>query len=159
MLLHSCTSPAQQRPSPALDPLHPARQVDTIDGKAECIVPPCTMNGAQLRMARKGVPDVRTGMRGDQIVHIQVVGPKSLSDKQRQLLHEFEAEEQAKGGAGKGSSGAGKGSGGDGKGSSGDGKGSGGDDKGSGGDGKSSGGDDKGSGGDGKSSGKKGWFS
>jgi molecular chaperone DnaJ len=83
--------------------------VDTIDGKSECIVPPCTMNGAQLRMVRKGVPDVRTGMRGDQIVHIQVAGPKSLTDKQRQLLQEFEAEEQAKGGAGKGSSGAGSG--------------------------------------------------
>jgi molecular chaperone DnaJ len=78
--------------------------VDTIDGKSELIVPPCTQNSSALRMVRKGVPDVRTGMRGDQVVHITVQAPKSLTDRQRELLQRFEEEEQVKKGGGGGSS-------------------------------------------------------
>jgi len=62
------------------------------------MVPAYTTNGDVLRMRGRGVPDPR-GVpgggrgRGDQYVHIRVIKPKGLTDRQRQLLQEFDQEE------------------------------------------------------------------
>ena len=42
-------------------------------------------------MRGKGVPDLRGGTRGDQIVTIQVVTPRQLTDDQRALFEELAA--------------------------------------------------------------------
>lgn len=70
--------------------------VQTVDGNAELAVPPCTSNGVKLRMRGKGVTNVRTGARGDQLVEVRVVLPRSLTPRQRELLQEFGFEESKK---------------------------------------------------------------
>lgn len=89
--------------------------VPTIDGMAQLTVPPLTQNGDVLRMRGKGVLDPRGRGRGDQLVHVRVVRPAHLTDRQRQLLMEFDQEAQqhasSSSGSGGGSSG-GSGSGG-----------------------------------------------
>lgn len=70
--------------------------VQTIDGNAELSVPPCSQSGVRLRMRGKGVLSMRTGARGDQLVEIRVVLPRSLSPRQRELMLEFGREEAKK---------------------------------------------------------------
>lgn len=83
--------------------------VPTIDGRAELLVPQCTQNGDKLRMRGKGVSSPRRpNVLGDQIVEIKVVAPRSLTDRQKELLREFEKEEAQKRGGGS-SGGAGSG--------------------------------------------------
>ena len=82
-----------------------ALRVPTLDGGAEVFVPPGTMHGDVLRLRGKGLPDPRAGARagggggakGDQFVHVRVAKPKGgLTDRQRELLALFDAEERAK---------------------------------------------------------------
>ncbi|MBI1908416.1 molecular chaperone DnaJ [Candidatus Uhrbacteria bacterium] len=59
-------------------------EVDTVDGKVSMKIPPGTQSGDELRLRGKGVAIGRG--RGDQIVVIQVVTPKKLGRKERELL-------------------------------------------------------------------------
>ncbi|MBA2247206.1 MAG: molecular chaperone DnaJ [Chloroflexia bacterium] len=61
-------------------------EIDTIDGAVVFKIPSGTQSGQQFRLRQKGVPDIRGGERGDQLVTIQVVVPKKLSDDQRELF-------------------------------------------------------------------------
>ena len=80
-----------------------ALRVPTLDGGAEVFVPPGTMHGDVLRLRGKGLPDPRAGARagagakGDQFVHVRVAKPRNgLTDRQRELLAQFDEEERAK---------------------------------------------------------------
>jgi len=64
-------------------------EVPTIDGKARLKVPPATKSGQLLRLKGKGAPDPKTGKRGDQYVHIQIVPPSRLDEKSKKLLEEL----------------------------------------------------------------------
>jgi molecular chaperone DnaJ len=64
-------------------------EVPTVDGPVMMSVPQGTQPGQQFRLRGKGVPDVRSGMRGDQIVTVRVVMPTELSGRQRELLEEL----------------------------------------------------------------------
>ncbi len=64
--------------------------VPTLDGPAELRVPPGTSSGTQLRMRGKGIPDPKTGQRGNQYVVVKIVLPRSISQRGRELLQEFE---------------------------------------------------------------------
>jgi molecular chaperone DnaJ len=61
-------------------------EVPTLDGAVEVSIPPGTQYGQTFRLAGKGVPDVRSGRRGDQFVRVQVVVPKDLTAEQKSLL-------------------------------------------------------------------------
>ncbi len=61
--------------------------VPTVDGSVELTIPAGTQSGAEFRLRGKGVPT--RGKRGDHIVRIQVVTPKHLSRKEKELLHEL----------------------------------------------------------------------
>ena len=61
-------------------------EVDTLEGAVALRVPAGTQGGQQFRLRGKGVPDLRGGDRGDQIVTVQVLTPKHLSDEQRELF-------------------------------------------------------------------------
>lgn len=63
--------------------------IETIDGPVMFRIPSGTQSGQQFRLREKGVPDLRGGSRGDQIVTIQVVTPKKLSEDQRALFEEL----------------------------------------------------------------------
>ncbi|HYH12071.1 MAG TPA: molecular chaperone DnaJ [Thermomicrobiales bacterium] len=66
-------------------------EIQTIDGPVMFRIPAGTQSGQQFRLREKGVPDLRGGTRGDQIVTIQVVTPKKLTDDQRELFEELAA--------------------------------------------------------------------
>ncbi|HEY8740501.1 MAG TPA: molecular chaperone DnaJ [Candidatus Dormibacteraeota bacterium] len=61
-------------------------EVPTVDGAVKLELPPGTQYGTRLRIAGHGVPHVRTGRRGDQIVIVHVITPSKLSAEQRQAL-------------------------------------------------------------------------
>jgi molecular chaperone DnaJ len=66
-------------------------EVPTIDGRSLLRVPPGTNSGQKLRLREKGVPSVRTpGQRGDQYVELQVVVPKPVDERVKELLRELE---------------------------------------------------------------------
>jgi molecular chaperone DnaJ len=64
-------------------------EIPTVDGEVILTVPAGTQPGQQFRLRAKGVPDVRTGLRGDQIVTVRVMTPTDLSSRQRELLQEL----------------------------------------------------------------------
>ncbi|RIK68560.1 MAG: molecular chaperone DnaJ [Planctomycetota bacterium] len=64
-------------------------EVPTLTGKAEVTIPPGTQNGEMMRLARMGMPDIRSRRVGDQIIRILIEIPRKLSKKQQELLREF----------------------------------------------------------------------
>jgi molecular chaperone DnaJ len=63
--------------------------IETLDGDVALRVPAGTQSGQQFRLRQKGVPDMRSGERGDQIVTVHVVIPETLTDEQRRLAMEL----------------------------------------------------------------------
>ncbi len=61
-------------------------EVPTLEGPVMFKVPAGTQSGQQFRLRDKGVPDLRGGHRGDQVVTVRVVIPTELNAEQRALL-------------------------------------------------------------------------
>ncbi|OCX53343.1 molecular chaperone DnaJ [Mucilaginibacter sp. PPCGB 2223] len=66
-------------------------EVPTIDGKAKIKIDPGTQGGRILRLKGKGVPEVNSYHRGDQLVHINIWTPKALSREERELLEKLQS--------------------------------------------------------------------
>jgi molecular chaperone DnaJ len=65
-------------------------EVPTLDGRSLLRVPPGTNSGQKLRLREKGVPSVRRhGQRGDLYVELQVIVPKPVDERVRNLLKEL----------------------------------------------------------------------
>jgi len=65
-------------------------EVPTIDGRAQLKIPPGTQSGQRLRMRERGVPSAtREGVRGDQIVTIEIVVPQVKDERSKEILREF----------------------------------------------------------------------
>ena len=65
-------------------------EVPTIEGKlARLSIESGTQSGRQFRMRGKGMPALRRGTVGDQIVEVHVETPSNLSKKQKELLQAF----------------------------------------------------------------------
>ena len=64
-------------------------KVPTLDGQVTMKVPEGTQPGKVLRLKGKGIPSLRGGSRGYQLVRIKVVVPTKLSDKQKDALRKF----------------------------------------------------------------------
>jgi len=70
-------------------------EVRTIDGSSARIkMPAGTQSGTNFRLKNKGMPDLKGYGRGNMLVRVKVVTPKKLSKKQKDLLYEFDKEEQ-----------------------------------------------------------------
>lgn len=65
-------------------------EVPTIDGKVKLKIPEGCQSGKILKIRGKGIPNIHTGRRGDQLVKIKVEVPVNLSQKQKKLLKELE---------------------------------------------------------------------
>jgi len=63
--------------------------VPTVSGRTRMKIAPGTQNGTTLRIRGKGMPALKGGQRGDQLVKIMVEIPSSLSGKQEELLDAF----------------------------------------------------------------------
>jgi len=66
--------------------------VPTLDGNAKMKIPSGTQNGQIFRLKGKGIQSLNTSWKGDQLVGIRVTIPTKLTDKQKELLREFEKE-------------------------------------------------------------------
>ncbi len=64
--------------------------IPTIDGEESLRIPPGTQPGEMFRMRGHGVPQVRGGGRGDQIVIAGVAVPTEMTSEQRRLLTELD---------------------------------------------------------------------
>jgi molecular chaperone DnaJ len=65
-------------------------EVPTLHGKVKLKIPAGTQTGTRFRLKGKGVPNVRGYGYGDQHVIVRVVTPTKLTEKQKQLLREFD---------------------------------------------------------------------
>ncbi|RKL68663.1 molecular chaperone DnaJ [Salipaludibacillus neizhouensis] len=64
-------------------------EVPTLEGKIKLKVPAGTQTGTNFRLRGKGVPNVRGMGQGDQHIQMKVITPKTLTDRQKELLREF----------------------------------------------------------------------
>jgi molecular chaperone DnaJ len=64
-------------------------EVPTIDGKAKIKIEPGTQSGKLLRLKGKGIPEVNSYHRGDQIIHVNIWTPKALSSEERAILEKL----------------------------------------------------------------------
>ncbi len=67
-------------------------EVPTLSGGAVITVEPGTQPGTLLRMRDKGVPDLESHRRGDQIVRINVHVPTKLGEEERRILEKLAAQ-------------------------------------------------------------------
>jgi molecular chaperone DnaJ len=65
-------------------------EVPTIDGKAKIKIEPGTQGGKILRLKGKGVPEVNSYHRGDQLVYVNIWTPKAISREERELLEKLQ---------------------------------------------------------------------
>jgi molecular chaperone DnaJ len=65
-------------------------EVPTLDGKVVLKIPAGTQTGKMFRMRGKGVKPVRGGPQGDLICRVVVETPVHLTDRQKELLKEFD---------------------------------------------------------------------
>ena len=69
-------------------------EVPTIDGKAMLTIPKGAPHGTMLKLAGKGLPNLRSQRRGDMGVVVLIEVPKKLSARQEELLREFAKTEE-----------------------------------------------------------------
>lgn len=65
-------------------------EIPTLDGKASIKIPPETQSGKIFRLRGKGIKGMRTNSHGDLNCHVVVETPSNLTDRQKELLREFE---------------------------------------------------------------------
>lgn len=61
----------------------------TLDGSVSMKVPAGTQSGKVFRLKGKGMPDLRSGVTGDQYVKVMLSVPKKLSSEQKEVLENF----------------------------------------------------------------------
>ncbi len=66
--------------------------VPTLDGNVKYSIPAGTQPGDVFKLKDRGIPNLNGRGRGDQLVKVNVEVPKKLSEKQKDLLRQFEAE-------------------------------------------------------------------
>ena len=67
-------------------------EVPTLDGKVSYNLPEGTQTGTVFRLKGKGIPKLKSNVRGDQYVKVTVEIPKKLNEKQKELVREFAKE-------------------------------------------------------------------
>ncbi len=65
--------------------------VPTVYGEVSVNIPEGTQPDQILKIKGRGIKDLRTGVPGDEYLHIKVQTPTKLSKAQKQLLNEFQA--------------------------------------------------------------------
>lgn len=72
-------------------------EVPTLDGRRSVEIPAGTQHGQIFRLPGLGIPDLRTGRRGDEIVQVVVEIPTKLTAEQERLLQDYERLESQNG--------------------------------------------------------------
>jgi molecular chaperone DnaJ len=63
--------------------------VPTLQGKAVLKIPSGTQSNTTFRLKGRGMPHLRGGSHGDQLIRVQVEVPTHLSSEQKKILEEF----------------------------------------------------------------------
>ncbi len=66
-----------------------AVELETLDGTQLVDIRPGTQSGQVIPLRERGVNHLRGGGRGDLLIHVDVVTPTKLDDRQESLLHEL----------------------------------------------------------------------
>jgi len=69
-------------------------EIPTLEGSAKIQVPAGTQAGKTFRLRGKGIKGVRSQSAGDLMCHVMVETPVNLTERQKELLREFEAVSQ-----------------------------------------------------------------
>ncbi|MDQ7780901.1 MAG: molecular chaperone DnaJ [Planctomycetota bacterium] len=69
-------------------------EVPTIDGKAKLEIPKGTEDGHVFTLKGAGMPDVHNGRRGNQLIRLVIDVPRTLTNKQEELLREYATTEK-----------------------------------------------------------------
>ena len=64
-------------------------EVPTVDGKVKIKIEPGTQSGKILRLRGKGIKDINGYGKGDQLIHVNVWTPQSVSDEEKQILENW----------------------------------------------------------------------
>lgn len=64
-------------------------EVPTIDGRAKIKIPAGTQSGKIFRLKGKGFPEVQGYSRGDQLIHVNVWTPQSVSSEEKAALEKM----------------------------------------------------------------------
>jgi len=64
-------------------------EVPTLQGKASLRIPAGTQGGTKFRLRGKGMPSLRGGTMGDEIVRVEIEVPSKLTGKERAALEAF----------------------------------------------------------------------
>lgn len=64
-------------------------EVPTIDGKAKIKIEPGTQGGKILRLKGKGIPEVNSYHKGDELVYVNIWTPKAVSSEEKELLNKL----------------------------------------------------------------------
>jgi molecular chaperone DnaJ len=64
-------------------------EVPTLDGRVRMKIPPGTQSGKIFRLREKGLPELQSYRRGDELIHVNVWTPKKLNDEERRLLEKL----------------------------------------------------------------------
>jgi DnaJ-class molecular chaperone len=68
-----------------------AIEVPTLKGKVSMKVPPSTSSGRTFRLRGYGMPRLRSGINGDQLVKVRIVMPESLTVEEQDLYRKLKA--------------------------------------------------------------------
>lgn len=63
--------------------------VPTIRGRADMNIPPETQNGQVFRLRGQGLPVLRDGTPGDEMVRVRVELPRNLTEREQELFREL----------------------------------------------------------------------
>ena len=65
-------------------------EIPTLDGAARLKIPAETQTGKVFRLRGKGIKGVRSASHGDLLCHVVIETPVHLTDRQKELLREFD---------------------------------------------------------------------
>jgi molecular chaperone DnaJ len=64
-------------------------EVPTLTGKASLKIPAGTQSGTTFRLRDRGMPSLRGGRHGDELIRVHVEVPSALTSEQRKILEDF----------------------------------------------------------------------
>ena len=65
-------------------------EIDTLEGKVKYNMPAATQTGTTFRLKEKGIKHLRADKKGDLYVKVNITVPRKLTDRQKELLMEFD---------------------------------------------------------------------
>lgn len=63
--------------------------VPSLEGAKQLTIPAGTQYGDVFRIRGQGLPDMRTGRKGDELIRVTIEIPRKLTEKQKELLTKF----------------------------------------------------------------------